>query len=231
MQCGELKSISIPSSIESIGDYSFYGCSNLINISIKEESQINEIGDYSFCKCINLINISIEKLSNLINIGSYSFSCCVNLISIILPLQLKEISSNLFEGCSKLESITILSNISNIYEFSFLNCYNLECIQYFGTEEPNVNQNAFQGCTILKYIYTNLTYSNETFGSFKVQKRAKISDMCSSDLGSSKRSGLKDGQIACIVIFSFIFIVIICIILFFTVFKRNKSIKEEENTP
>ena len=54
MQCGELKSISIPSSIESIGDYSFYGCSNLINISVKEESNLKEIGDYSFYNCSKL---------------------------------------------------------------------------------------------------------------------------------------------------------------------------------
>ena len=103
-----------------------------------------------------------------------------------------------------------------IYEFSFLNCYNLECIQYPGTDEPNVNHNAFQGCAILKYIYTNLTYSSKTFGSFEVRKTSDPSDMC-----PSERSGLKDGQIACIVIFSFIFIVIICIILFFHSFQKK----------
>ena len=163
-----------------------------------------------------------SELSNLTNIGIYSFSYCINLTSIILPSELKEISSNLFEGCSKLKSIIILSNISNIYEFSFLRCINLECFQYFGTEKPNVNQNSFQGCTKLEYIYTDLT-----FGSFEVQKRSKISDMC-----STERSGLKDGEIACIVIFSFLFIVIICIILFFTVFRRNKyNNNKEENTP
>ena len=88
--------------------------------------------------------------------------------------------------------------------------------------------NAFQGCTRLEYIYTNLIYSNETFGSFEVRRTSEL--MCSSDLGSSERSGLKNGEIACIVIFSFIFIAIICIILFFTVFRRNKHNKEEENT-
>ena len=144
---------------------------------------------------------------------------------------MKEISSNLFKECSKLESIIISSDISKIEDFAFLNCSNLECFQYFGTKEPNISYDAFQGCTALKYIYTNLIYSNETFGSFEVRKRSKISDMCSSDLGSSKRSGLKDGEIACIVIFSFIFIAIICIILFFTVFRRKKSSNQEENTP
>ena len=117
----------------------------------------------------------------------------------------------------------ILSNISNIYEFSFLNCCNLECIQYFGTEEPNVNQNAFQGCTILKYIYTNLVYSKETFGSFKVLKTSELSNMC-----SSERNQLKIEEIGFIAISSFIFIIAI---LFFTVFRRKKYSNQEENTP
>ena len=95
--------------------------------------------------------------------------------------------------------------------------------------EPNVSQNAFQGCTTLKFIYTNLIYLNETFGSFEVRRTSEL--MCSSDLSSSERSGLKNGEIACIVIFSVIFVVIICIILFFTVFRKKEHIKEEENTP
>ena len=63
--------------------------------------------------------------------------------------------------------------------------------------------NAFQGCTRLEYIYTNLIYSNETFGSFEVRRTSEL--MCSSDLGSSERSGLKNVEIACIVIFGVIF--------------------------
>ena len=85
------------STIKYFNDYGFYNCSKL--------EILKEIGNYSFYKCINLIDISIEKLSKLTIIGSYSFSYCINLTSITLPLQLKEISSNLFEGCSKLESI------------------------------------------------------------------------------------------------------------------------------
>ena len=139
---------------------------------------------------------------------------------------LKDINLDIEEG-----EVVCIIGPSGSGKSTFLRCINLECFQYFGTKEPNVSQNAFQGCTILKYIYTNLTYFNETFGSFEVRKRSKISDMCSSDLGSSERSGLKDGEIACIVIFSFIFIAIICAILFFTVFRRKKSSKQEENTP
>ena len=181
-ECIELKSISIPSGIKYINDYGFYNCSKLETISIPS---------------------SVES------IGIYSFYGCISLISIKLPSQLKEISSNLFEGCSKLKSITILSNISKIEDFAFLNCSNLEYVQYFGTEEPNVSQNTFQGFPILKYIYTNSRYSSETFGTFKVQKTLKLSN-----LSSSLRNRM--------IVFIISGPIFICTILLITVFRRKK---------
>ena len=78
--------VSIPSSVSNIGNKAFYNCSNLINVTFKEES-------------------------NLSFIGNYSFSNCNNLEIIELPPQLKEISSHSFEECNKLKSIKILFQI------------------------------------------------------------------------------------------------------------------------
>ena len=113
-------------------------------MSFKNQLNLITIANNGFHKCSKLETISYEEKSNLRIIGIYSFSYCINLMSIKLPSQLKEISSYYNEECSKLKSIIILSNISKIGDFSFLNCSNLECIQYFGTDEPNVSQNAFQ---------------------------------------------------------------------------------------
>ena len=212
--CKKLQLISIPSSVNSIGMYAFCVCKKLENVSFEKGSKLTTIWDYAFYYCVNLKNIPFEELSNLTTIKFSSFQYCGNLISIKLPSQLKEISNYSFGECSKLEAITILSNISEIKDYAFLNCSNLKCIQYFGTKEPNIGHNAFQGCKVLEYVNTNSMYSSETFGNFKVQKTLKLSD-----LHSPKRSRLKNKEIACIVIFGFIFIVIICIILYFTVFK------------
>ena len=46
-----------------------------------------------------------------------------------------------------------------------------------------------------------------------------------------KSNQLKSGEIASIVICSFIFIVIICVVLFFTVFRKMKNKTREEDTP
>ena len=151
-----IKTILIPSSVKYINDYCFYNCSNLENIIFEEES-------------------------NLIRIGINIFSYCINLRTIKLPSKLKEISSKSFECCIELKSIIILSNISKIQEYAFLNCYNLECILYYGTNNPEIiYDNSFSGCEKLSFIITYLTYSNETFGQFNVSKSSELPLTCPS---------------------------------------------------
>ena len=214
-----------------IGNYSFYGCSKLETISIP--SSVSEIGNNAFYNCSNLENITFGEESNLTIIGNYSFSNCNNLETIELPHQLKEISSYSFEGCNKLKSITILSNISYIQENAFLNCYNLECILYYGNNNPEIiYDNSFSGCKEFSFIITCITYSNETFGSFKVQKTSELPLTCPTKTEQTKNEAkLKSGEIAAIVICSFIFIVIICVVLFFTVFRKMKNKTRKEDTP
>ena len=82
-----------------------------------------------------------------------------NLETIELPQKFKIISSHSFEECTELKSITILSNISEIQEYAFLNCSNLECILYYGTNNPEmIYDNSFSGCEKLSFIITYLTY-------------------------------------------------------------------------
>ena len=105
MQCGELKSISIPSSIESIGDYSFYGCSNLINISIQKQRNLKEIGEHAFYNCSNLERIT--------------FCGCIKLSSISIPSTIQYIDDYGFYNCSILKNIIIPSSIKSIGDYSF----------------------------------------------------------------------------------------------------------------
>ena len=89
-----------------------------------------------------------------------------------------------------------------------------------------IYDNSFSGCEKLSFIITYLTYSNETFGQFNVSKSSELPLTC-----PSKSNKLNSGEIAAIVICSFIFIVIICVVLFFTVFRKMKNKKREEDTP
>lgn len=50
-----MKSINIPNSITSIGDFAFYGCSGLTSITIP--NSVTSIGDYAFNGCSGLMEI------------------------------------------------------------------------------------------------------------------------------------------------------------------------------
>ena len=225
IHCSNLENIIFEeeSKLTIIGNSSFYGCCKLKSISIP--SSVSEIGKEAFYKCSNLENITFGEESNLTIIGNYSFSNCNNLETIELPPQLKEISSHSFEGCDKLKSITILSNIYQIHEYAFLNCYNLECILYYGNNNPEIiYDNSFSGCKEFSFIITCITYSNETFGSFKVRKSSELPLTCHIETDQ-----LKNGEIVSIVICSFMLFIIVCVTLFFVVFRKMKNKTQDEN--
>lgn len=71
--CSELKSITIPDSVSSIGDYAFGECENLRNITIP--AGIKNIGNMAFSYCINLSEVNYkgtEEQWNNIAIGRYN---------------------------------------------------------------------------------------------------------------------------------------------------------------
>ena len=95
-----------------------------------------------------------------------------------------------------------------------------------------IDDNSFSECEKLSFIIAYSTYPSETFGSFKVRKTSELSLTCPSKTEQTKNGAkLKSGEIASIVICSFIFIIIICVILFFTVFRKKKDKTQDENTP
>ena len=55
----DCKSITLPSSITSIGNYAFYGCSSLADITIPDS--VTSIGDYAFDNCTSLTEIRIPN--------------------------------------------------------------------------------------------------------------------------------------------------------------------------
>ena len=58
-ECTSLTSVTIPSSITSLGEGAFMYCSGLTNITIP--SSVTSIGDYAFNYCTSLTNITIPN--------------------------------------------------------------------------------------------------------------------------------------------------------------------------
>ena len=80
--CQNLYKISIPSIVDSIGNFTFMNCSNLQEIILP--SSIASIGERSFFNCESLLNITIP--SSCKYIGVEAFYNCQKITQIILNI-------------------------------------------------------------------------------------------------------------------------------------------------
>lgn len=172
----ELTTISLPSSIASIGKYAFYKCTNLKECKIPHS--LRELGKSAFQDCENLLSIEIPNNITSIKQGTFygckslinitmptslktienaAFAYCANLKKIEIPNNVSELGSMAFCGCNKLTTISIPESIKAIKSFTFSSCKNLVEI-ILPTSITNIEENAFYGSQNLESIYC---YSEE----------------------------------------------------------------------
>ena len=142
-QCTALTgNISLPSSVETIGEEAFYGVSNTGSIVLPERLKqiydmafshskfssvifpagLKYIGADAFWNCTNLNAINLRE--GLINIGSGAFQVCSSASGELkLPTSLQYIDEYAFSGCSNLTgTLVIPSGVWYIGEYAFSNC-------------------------------------------------------------------------------------------------------------
>ena len=142
-----LTSITIPNSIDTIGEGAFQECSSLHSITLPYS--LSFIADNTFKGCTSLDSIIIPN--NISSIGSSAFENCSSLDSISIPNSVTSIGTASFKGCTNLESIIIPNNISSIGNNAFENCSSLDSI-YIPNSITNIGTAAFKGCTSLDSI-------------------------------------------------------------------------------
>ncbi len=143
----EVKSIVMPDSVTSIGNYAFYGCSSLTNITIPDS--VTSIGDNTFYNCSSLTNIAVPN--GVTSIGSYAFSGCSGLTSIAVPDGVISLGDHAFSRCSGLTSITIPNSVTNIKDGAFSRCTSLASITV-SNSVTSIETSAFSGCISLTSI-------------------------------------------------------------------------------
>ncbi len=140
-------SFTIPSSVTSIGNYAFGGCTGLTYIEIP--SSVTSIGLYAFYGCSSLTSVTFEEGSKLTTIGGWAFYLC-KLTSIEIPSSVTSIGYEAFSDCSSLTSIVLPSSVTSIGDYAFRNCSSLTSIE---VEEGNTNGNlySYDGKTLIQY--------------------------------------------------------------------------------
>ena len=110
----EIKNLTIPESMTSIGNYAFRGCSGLTSITIP---------------------------NSVTSIGSSAFQSCKSLTSVIIPKSVTSIGYQAFYGCS-LTSITIGSGVTSIGQGAFY-FNNLTDVYCYAENVPSTDRDEF----------------------------------------------------------------------------------------
>jgi len=158
----KLEKLSLPSTLESIGNMAFYNAGNGTGNLVFPKS-LKTIGTDSF-KNSDFINVSFEEGSNLETIGSSAFYEST-LNSIDLPIGLKTIGESAFERTQKLTSIVLPEGLETIGESAFYGSY-LKKIE-IPTTVKSIGQYAFRNAVYINDITikaTDYDFDIFTFG-------------------------------------------------------------------
>ena len=149
------------SSIETIRDYVFYGCSNLITAAF---SAVTSVGLYSFSKCSSLTTADFPVATSIGNnafngctklttadfpavssIMPAAFYGCTNLITADFPV-LTAVGASAFRDCSKLTTADF-PIATSIEQYAFYSCSSLTTLVFPVAE--TIGNCAFQSCNNL----------------------------------------------------------------------------------
>ena len=149
--CNNLKTITIPNNVTSIGGWEYYtgcnvfsGCNSLASVtlhcnvidswfsglkSIKEVvlgDRVTGIGYEAFSGCTGLTSVTIPN--SVTSIGDSAFYGCTGLTSVTIGNGVTSIGSCAFEGCTGLTSIKIPNSVTSIGIYAFQSCSNLTSV-------------------------------------------------------------------------------------------------------
>lgn len=136
-----LTGVTLPSTLEVIGDGAFYGTS-LTNIAIP--NNVTLIDRFAFASS-TLTSVSIPASIN--TIGDSAFYNNTTLLSVTFAANslLTSIGEEAFRECTALESFTIPGNVSSIGAAAFYGSNNLASFNFLGNAPTNVGSLAFSG--------------------------------------------------------------------------------------
>lgn len=142
----KLQSITLPKGIETIPESTFFECKSLENVLIP--SSVRSIGSYSFQ---HTAITEFEMPDSVETLGDAVFTHCDNLKRIKLSSKLTFIPKSTFEGCTKLQEIDIPARVSLISKKAFEGTTSLKTVRFHGKVEP-ISTTAFLNSGVQKII-------------------------------------------------------------------------------
>lgn len=168
--CTKLESVKLPEGLKSIDIDAFYDCKSLKEIEIPKG--VSMIGELAFAGCSGLKKVTISP--GVKNIGVEAFTGCTSLKEIVIPDSVIKIDDGAFYGCRKLTKVKLSRNLTTIYEDSFSGC-KLKSIE-IPKKVKKIEAGAFRGNSFSTVtIPSKVTYiGRAAFASCKKLKKITI---------------------------------------------------------
>ena len=115
-----------PNNTGYVGQYVFYGCSDLTSAVIP--TSVRNIGRGAFGACSGLTSVTIPN--SVTDIGASAFNGCSGLTSVTIGNSVTSIGERAFYGCSGLTSVTIPKSVTTIGDWGFSGCSNLTTVHF-----------------------------------------------------------------------------------------------------
>jgi hypothetical protein len=131
--CSNLMEVKFPANIKSIGKYVFSSCKNKLT-SMVIPSTVESIGAYAFRECTILTSVDFSKTA-IKELPNPTFYMCYKLNDVKLPPNLETLDNNVFDDCAKLLSIEIPASVTTMGDF-VRNAQNINTIKCLGTVPP-----------------------------------------------------------------------------------------------
>ena len=117
-ECGSLKHIALPNTIEKIGHHAFYACFSLESITLPDS--VKEVGMGCFNGCEKLSAVSLSD--NLTRLPDSCFRSCTSLTTFEIDNNITEIGDFCFSGCTSLSTVSFGESLKSVGDCSFYMC-------------------------------------------------------------------------------------------------------------
>ena len=155
-----IKEITIPASIETIGENVFLGCDSLAKVDVYNiTAWCNTDFTNIYCplRTADLyINgakpTRIDIPDGVTKVGAYTFMNCGQVTEVVLPSSVTEIGAGAFAGGSRIQTITLGESLETIGDSAFANCPYLLTVNANMAFPPLINNSVFANCGLLSGI-------------------------------------------------------------------------------
>lgn len=147
--CDKTETVTIPSSVKTVGEEAFSSCLNLKSVILPEG--LESISTGAFMNCGRMAEAVIP--STVTALESKVFYNCIGMKNAVLPSALKSIDKYAFYNCMKIADVDISESVESIGEYAFEGCSGIENLSIScSLPLPNNGRAAFRGCTGVKKV-------------------------------------------------------------------------------